>query len=109
MSQSPYGSPLSFSPPPSPGDPELLHANHHLPKLKNHSYENVTINHLQESNSPRQHFKFQYDVEAKTPETPELRTSGNGSPYENVLHQNNTTYPQSPRTRIKTFVGSKDR
>lgn len=94
LQQSPYGSP-TFSPPSSPRDPNF----------RNHSYENVTINHLQSPNSPLEQRKFQY-------ENVEIINQDGRNPtsaYENVvLHNNSTPYPQSPRTRIKTFI-SKDR
>lgn len=98
LSQSPYGSP-TFSPPASPRDPNS-------PKFRNHSYENVTINHFNSPNSPLlEQRKFQYENVEITNQ--DVRNPH--STYENVNIQNNSTpYPQSPRTRIKTFI-SKDR
>lgn len=104
--QCPYG---SFSPPPSPRDPEQLYAEVNSPKLRNHSYENVTINSAQE-NSPRENQRFHYEnVELRTPDNFEHRTPKGGSPYENVvILQSSPSYPHSPRTKIKTFI-PKDR
>lgn len=102
LSQSPYGSP-TFSPPSSPRDIIVPNS----PKFINHSYENVTVNHFQSPNSPMEQRKFHYEnVEIVDQEG--NRSIGGNSPYENVALHNSSPYPQSPRTRIKTFI-SKDR
>ncbi|KAI4472083.1 pleckstrin y-like domain family b member 3 [Holotrichia oblita] len=77
----------------------------HILKQQNNAYENVIP-------SPT-HYYYE-NVDLKSPDSqqlPESRTNICGSPYENINlspQQNNVHFQQSPRTRIKTTVGSKE-
>lgn len=81
----------------------------HILKQQNNAYENVTP-------TTTTHGYYYENVDLKSPSdsyggTTDSRTNICGSPYENIHlsphnQQNNVHFQQSPRTRIKTTVGS---
>lgn len=95
ISQGPFGSPYS-TPPSSPGIFDFQ-------KSSQHAYENTPLNFP----LPRKTITSNYEnIDFTPPEISSGERKNDFNNYENIKYQSTPTshYPNSPRTRIKTFV-----